>query len=113
MNAVHFIQKDPKLVPKAESPKDSASFWTSGFWAVPETTARKLIGAMIYFHKRQDSRSTRGGEVVGYEVVKDGEYAGRIIFRFREDRSAKGVLTSREGWAMEKKIVWDDSHGER
>ena len=60
------------------------------------------------FHERQDSRSKRGGEIVGYEVVKFGEFAGRIIFRFRNDPSAKGKLTGREGWAMEKKIVWDD-----
>ena len=108
MKAVHFIQKDPKLVPMAENPKDPASLWTSGFWAVPEATAQKLIGGMIYFHKRQDTRSMRGGEIVGYEVVKDDEYAGRIVFRFREDSSARGKLTGREGWAMEKKIVWDD-----
>lgn len=109
MNAIHLIQKDPKLVPRAENPKDPASLWTSGFWAVPESTARKLVGGMIHFHERQDSRSKRGGEIVGYEVTKGGEYPGRIIFRFREDPSAKGKLTGREGWAMEKKIVWENA----
>lgn len=108
MNAIHLIQKDPKLGPKKESDKDPASLWTSGFWAVSESTSQKLIGGMIYFHERQDGRSKRGGEIVDYELVKDGKYAGRIIFRFRNDSAAKGKLAGREGWAMEKKIVWDD-----
>lgn len=108
MNAIHFVQRDPELAPKPERPKDPASVWTSGFWAVPESTAQRLIGGMIYFHERQDSRSKRGGEIVGYELSKDVKFAGRIVFRFREDPSARGKLTGREGWAMEKKIVWDD-----
>lgn len=107
MSAIHFIQKDPKLGPRPENPKDLASLWWSGYWALSESTAQKLIGGMIYFHEKQDSRSKRGGVIVSYEVVKDGEFAGRIIFRFRNDPSTKGKLTGREGWAMEKKIVWD------
>ena len=91
-----------------ENPKDSESLWTSGFWAVSEATAKQLIGGMIYFHEKQESRSKRGGEIVGFEVVKSGEYAGRIIFRFRNDPNAKGVLTSRAGWPMEKKMVWSE-----
>lgn len=108
MNAIHLIQKNPKLVPMAENPKDPASLWISGYWAVPESTARRLIGGMIYFHARQDGRSKRGGEIVGYEVVQSGEWIGRIRFRFREDSTAKRKLTDREGWSMEKKIIWDD-----
>lgn len=107
MSAIHFIQRDLKLRPKPENPKDP-SLWRSGFWAVPESKARKLIGGMIYLHERQDGRSKRGGEIVGFEVAKEGDFAGRIIFRFREDPSARGKLTGREGWAMEKKIVRAD-----
>ena len=104
-NAIHLIQRDPKLVPKPVCPKDPDSLWASGYWAVTESTSRRLVGGMIYFHERQDGRSKRGGEIVGYELVGSGVWAGRIIFRFREDSSARGVLTGREGWAMEKKIV--------
>jgi hypothetical protein len=106
MNAIHLIQKDPKLAPRPECPKDPTSLWRSGFWAVSEAMARRLTGAMIYFHEKQDARAKRGGEIVDYELVEEGEYAGRIIFRFREDPSAKGKLTGRDGWSMEKKIVF-------
>jgi hypothetical protein len=61
---------------------------------------------MIYLHEKQDARAKRGGEIIGCGLVEEGEYAGRIIFRFREDPSAKGKLTGREGWSMEKKIVF-------
>lgn len=110
MSAIHFIQRDPKFRPGPEDPKNP-SLRTSGFWAVSEPAAQKLIGGMIYFHERKDSRSKSGGEIVGYEVTKEGKYAGRIIFRFREDPLARGKLTGREGWAMEKKIAWDDENG--
>lgn len=106
MNAIYLIQKDPKLVPKPRRPGDSV--WESGFWSVPVATAKALIGGQIYFHKLQKSPAFFGGEIVGFEVTPEGEYAGRIIFRFRPDPNARGTKAGPDGWGMEKKIVWDE-----
>lgn len=104
MNCIHLIQKDtdPKLLPKPE--KEGSKIWTSGYWSLAAKTAEGLIGGMIYFHKAQVKPSFLGGEIVGYRVEESGEWKGRIVFRFREESSARGVKTGKEGWAMVMKL---------
>lgn len=103
MNCIHLIQKetDPKLLPH---PVKGSEFWVSGYWTLSEKTAQGLIGGMIYFHKAQVKPSFLGGEIVEYRVEESGEWKGKIVFRFRQDASARGVKTGKEGWAMVMKI---------
>jgi hypothetical protein len=104
MSAVHFVERGSN--PPRRS-KPSASEWESGFWAVTEETARKLIGGDIHFHSAQDKPSHFGGTILSYVVCQGGDEAGRIIFRFQASLAHKGVRTEQAGWGNEKKFVWE------
>jgi hypothetical protein len=82
--------------------------WESGWWALSELTAARLCGGEIYFHKNQGKSAFFGGEIQSFQVETEGEWAGRIIFTFVAKSEAKGRSAGKDGWAMEKKVVWDD-----
>jgi hypothetical protein len=108
MPSLYLIQKqtDPKLLPMPERPGSDQLL--SGYWSLSEATARSLIGGRVYFHKAQAKPAFFGGELLGYRVADEAPYAGRIILIFRPDPTARGTITSRDGWSMEKKIISDD-----
>ena len=107
MPSLHLIQNqsDLKLLPKPE--QAGSDVWTSGYWSLSEETVKSLIGGRVYFHKSQAKPAFLGGDLLGFRVANEPPYAGRIILVFQFDQCAKGVTTSRLGWAMEKKIVFD------
>lgn len=109
MPSLHLIQNqtDPKLLPRPERP--GADMWISGYWSLAEATVESLVGGRVYFHKAQAKPAFFGGELLGYRMANEPPYAGRIILIFRPDPSAKGTPTSRDGWSMEKKIIFDES----
>jgi len=80
--------------------------WESGWWAIPEQTAKALIGGLIFFHEEQKKPSHFGGKILDYRIETDGEYEGRILFRFESLQECKNVKTSSDGWSFEKKIIW-------
>lgn len=80
--------------------------WESGYWAVSEETAHGLIGGQIYLHRGQLEPSHFGGDILSFRMQPDGDFAGRLIFRFRTGVEFKGIKTAREGWGNEKKIIW-------
>ena len=102
MPAIHVVERLDNLV----CVEKDANEWESGYWKVTEDTARRLVGGAIYLHGGQKEPSRFGGEILGYCVQPDGEYAGRIVFRFRSDIRFKSVRAGRGGWGNEKKIVW-------
>lgn len=79
--------------------------WESGWWAVAPAKAEQLVGGHIYFHKQQASPSFFGGVILGFRVETEGEWPGRIVFKFRASQEFKGVKAGAGGWSMEKKIV--------
>jgi hypothetical protein len=79
--------------------------WESGYWVVGEETAQRLVGGDIYLHDGQNEPSHFGGTILGYRIHRGGDVDGRIVFRFQASVSHKGVMTDREGWGNEKKIV--------
>lgn len=79
--------------------------WESGWWKLSSDMAEKLVGGEIYFHKAQAKPSYFGGLVLSYRVETEGEWPGRIVFRFRAGQEFKGVDAGTRGWGMEKKIV--------
>lgn len=107
MAALHLIQNqsDPKLLPKPE--QAGSDVWISGYWSLAEETVRSLMGGRVYFHKAQVKPAFLGGYLLGCRLAEVPPYAGRIILVFRPDPAAKGKTTSRTGWSMEKKIVFD------
>ncbi len=100
-SSIHLIERLGLIRPVA----GSAGEFESGFWAVAEETAADLVGGDIYFHKKRAEPSFFGGRILGFRRQIEGEYVGRIIFRFRSEMDHEGVVTEREGWGMEKKIV--------
>lgn len=100
MPAIHLIERDIRYSRIGQGPE-----WESGFWALTETQAQSLIGAPIFFHKKQIEPSYYGGTITGYRVQADGEFAGRIVFRFVPKPECRGVFAIGEGWQYERKIV--------
>ena len=99
---IHLIERDGRLVPVEPGSKE----YESGFWVVAEETARRLVGGEILFHKAQAKPAFFGGVIKSYRIQSDGEWKGRIIFRFLADPVRfRGVLAGRDGWGNEKKIV--------
>ncbi len=64
------------------------------------------MGGDTHFHKKKQESSYFGGKILGYEIRQgDGEYQGRIIFRFEYSRAHKNVSAGDYGWQFEKKII--------
>jgi hypothetical protein len=99
---IHFIERIGNI---KRIDKDSAT-WESGWWAVAPETADKLIGGCIFFHKAQVKPSFFGGTLTSYRVEANGEWSGRLLFTFIFSPEFRGVRTGRDGWGMEKKLVW-------
>ena len=101
MPAIHFVERlgNYRCVDK------SANEWESGYWVVAVDTAQRLIGGQIYLHDGQDTPSRFGGDILSYRVQQDGEFEGRLVFRFRPTAQCKGIMAGRGGWGNEKKVV--------
>lgn len=103
MPAIHCIERSDN-VRKTDRDKNE---WESGFWALSEETAQKLVGGTIYLHKGKQQASHFGGEILSYRVEQSGPSAGCIVFTLRAALDGKGVKTDRKGWAKDQKIFWD------
>lgn len=78
--------------------------WLSGNWWISDPTAETLIGKMLYLHRGQTEPSHLGGEIISFQSAEDDPK--RKVFRFRELPSCEGVVTPKQGWGNEKKIIW-------
>ena len=103
MTAIHFVERSDN-VRKSEKSRNE---WESGYWAVAEDTARKLIGGVLYLHRTKLQASHFGGTILGYRVEQTGAQAGRVVFTLRADAGCKGVKTDGKGWSKDHKIFWD------
>jgi len=105
MPAIHLIRKNYPSLPRIMPVQPGSNTYKSGNWTIAESTALTLIGSKIYFHRHQASPSFFGGKILETEKVKEGEYAGKIIFTLEFENGCRGVRTSPEGWAQEMKII--------
>jgi hypothetical protein len=101
MPAIHFVER----LGNYHCVDKPSNEWESGYWVVAEEAAQRLIGGQIYLHDGQDKPSRFGGDILSFRVHRGGELDGRLIFRFKPAPQCKGVLTDREGWGNEKKVV--------
>jgi hypothetical protein len=101
MIAIHLIERE-SLFSRVSG---SNTEYQSGYWAVSESDAAKLIGAHIYFHERQIEPSFYGGLITGFHVHQDDPYVGRVVFKFEPKADCRGVRAGRAGWQFEKKLV--------
>lgn len=109
MAKIHLIERIVNL--KITNKENNE--WDSYCWAVTEETAAKLVGGQIYLHKAQDKESHFGGTILSYRVLGPdaneavGEIPGRVVFNFKASVDCKNVKAGKDGWGMEKKIIWD------
>ena len=82
--------------------------WESGYWTVAIETAEELVGGHIYLHTTRAKPSKFGGVIQRYSVEPEGEFEGKVVFTFLADMDHKNVFTSKDGWAMGKKIDRDE-----
>ena len=74
-----------------------------------EETAQRLVGGDLFVHSSQSESSHFGGKILSYRVHHDHnkpDIDGRLVFRIKPSPEHKGVTAGRDGWGMEKKIVW-------
>jgi hypothetical protein len=109
MPKIHLIERiaNLKITNKANNK------WDSYCWAIAEDTAAKLVGGQIYLHRAQDKPSHFGGTILSYRVLPEDaigehEVPGRIVFNFKATLDCKDVKAGKDGWGMEKKIVWEN-----
>ena len=99
MSSIYLIERLDNFTQLADKT------WESGFWALSEQVAKKLTGGSIFFHKKQAAPSFFGGIIVGHRVQDEGEYQGRIIFKFQYFPDHRNVKTDRARWRNEMKIL--------
>ena len=104
MTAIHFIERADN-VRKTDRLKNE---WETGFWAVTEENAQKLVGATLYLHRTKHQPSHFGGKVLSYRIEQSGPSAGSVVFTIRASVDCKDVKTIPRGWAKDHKIFWDE-----
>lgn len=100
-SALHLIENHGRI----RTVDEAAGEHESGYWKIADRTATELVGADIYFHRKQSEPSYFGGRILGFRKQTDGEYSGRIVFRFRASPEHEGRKTTADGWGREKKFV--------
>ena len=103
MAAIHLVERTDN-VRKTDKSKNE---WETGYWAVTEDTAKKLVGSVLYLHRAKLHPSHFGGSILGYRIEESGPEAGRVVFKLRADADCKGVKTDGKGWSKDHKIFWD------
>jgi len=86
--------------------------WESGWWELDERCAKELVGGEIFFHKTRQEPSFYGGTVLGYRIVADGPYRGKIIFTLRYNHACRNVRTDKSGWQKKFKIIGTEQQDE-
>ncbi len=79
--------------------------WESGWWSLDENKAQKLVGGVIYFHKKRNEPSFFGGSITGYRIDQSSENQGKIVFTFQYNVNCRNVNTDRYGWSKMMKII--------
>jgi hypothetical protein len=103
MSSIHLVERLNNVRRISVDPP----IWESGYWVISQETAERLIGADLYLHSGQLEASHYGGKILSYHIHRgSSEIDGRVVFRITPSLIHKGVVTGREGWGNEKKLVW-------
>jgi hypothetical protein len=102
MPAVHLVERLDRV---RRIDRDRME-WESGYWAMPEETAKQLVGGDLYLHRAQSEASHFGGKILSYHVEPSGPEVGKIVFQIQFGLAYRGVKAGRGGWGNEKKFVW-------
>ncbi len=96
---IHLIERDNRMI------RLDGDLWESGFWSVPEATAKQLVGGSILFHKKQKEPSFFGGLILKYRIQDKRGSMGQVIFTFQFQPDHRAVLAEGGRWSQEMKVV--------
>lgn len=99
---IHLIERMSHI----KSLDKETALWESGWWMVSPDIAAKLVGGRIFFHKAQIKPSYFGGRITKFRIETEGIFRGRVLFNFIASHEFKGINAGRDGWSMEKKVVF-------
>ena len=100
---IHLVDRANSLVRLTTE----GQVWESGYWAVPEATAKSLLGGSILFHKKRQEPSFFGGLILNYRLHDKGQSKGQVIFTFEYRADHRGVMAEAGGWSKDVKVVRD------
>ena len=82
--------------------------WESGGCSIDESKARKLIGGIIYFHKKRFEPSFFGGSILDYRFDQRSQDQRKVIFTFLYKEDCRNVNTDKRGWSKRVKIIGNE-----
>ena len=104
MAAIHLLER----LDNVRKIDKSRNEWETGYWAVTEDIAQKLIGSVLYLHRGKARSSHFGGDILDYRVEQSGPEAGRVVFKLRAKADCKDVKIDGKGWSKDAKILWSE-----
>lgn len=110
MSSIHLLARRNRQLPTAYRHLGDG-VQLSGWWAVSETDAQRLVGGTLHLHDAKADMSWVGGAIVAYEVAAEGAPdAGRIGFHFRPNAGGRDVIWNWGGRepnaSVEKSLVF-------
>jgi hypothetical protein len=103
--AVHVVEKGIEIENLRQRTDVREGVWETAYWIIGKKTAASLIGGKVYVHRGQNIPSHAGGNIV--EIYHEpGTAEKRRVIRFQASVDCEGVVTGREGWGNERKIIW-------
>lgn len=96
--SIHFICRGRLNLAVVKHP-----VYTTGFWAIPQDWADRLVGGMIYLHETKTEPSYFGGRVLEWRPATEADttdHAGDIIFTIEATLDAKGKSWRGQDHAM-------------
>ena len=103
--AIHLVERNPGVRRVAVTEAE----WETGYWAVTQEAAGRLIGGDLYLHAKQLAPSHFGGKILSFRVHSEpgnDKMDGRIVFRIQASMAHKNFRTPKDGWGNDKKLVW-------
>jgi hypothetical protein len=91
MSAIHLLARRNDQPPGSFfQVRDGVHF--TGWWALSEDAARRLVGGSVFLHQTKATPSWYGGTILGYRVGQEGPRGeNRIGFEFQFAQVARNV----------------------
>jgi len=82
-----------------DEPWDGEPGYTkTGYWAFTKELAESFVGCFLFLHEGQLAPARYAGEIVDVFLQTEGKYAGRVVFKVKDEPRLIGVITSMDGW---------------
>lgn len=103
--AIHVVEKGVEIENLRQRSDVREGVWETAYWIVGNKTAASLIGGRVYVHRGKNIPSRAGG-IITEVYPESGTTENRRVIRFQASVACEGIVTGREGWGNERKIIW-------